>query len=63
MIDPRTFIGNKQEEDSAEDTYMEITGTFVCDQCREEVSNALLSMEEKHMMWKCSNDHVSEGTL
>lgn len=62
MINPKDFLNKDSSTDDVEDV-IEISGTFLCQECSETVRSAKLNEQTRKLFWKCSNNHQSEGKL
>jgi hypothetical protein len=64
MIDPKEFL-NKQTQTKQEesDDSVQISGTFVCQECNEICNSARLNETKMKITWSCSNEHYSEARL
>jgi hypothetical protein len=62
MINPKDFLNKENTEEDVEE-YIEISGTFMCQECSETVKSARLNEEKRKLIWKCSSNHQSEGKL
>lgn len=61
MINPRDFIEKKIEE--AKDDSVIVSGSFICDNCSLNVSEAKLNEDTMTMVYVCANGHKNEATL
>lgn len=60
MINPGDFIKiNKVEEP----TGTKVAGTFVCQDCRESVSDAALDEDKMILIYTCSSGHKNEAKI
>ena len=64
MIDPKDFLNrDKKVESDISDDSINISGTFMCQECNETVRNAKLDEVKRKIVWYCSNKHYSEARL
>lgn len=62
MIDPKEFLNKQKSEQPVEDS-IEVSGTFVCQECSEVIKNARLNEDKRKLMWTCTAGHYSEARL
>ena len=63
MIDPKQFLNKDKVAQPVMDDSVEISGTFVCQECSETVHKAKLNEDKRKIVWQCSNEHYSEARL
>lgn len=49
MIDPKTFISNKNKEN-----LISVSGSFFCDKCSQNINEGIMDIDSKKIFWKCN---------
>lgn len=60
MIDPSEFIKPKKE---VEPEGLSVSGTFICQQCLENINDAVLDEDKMILVYVCTYGHVNEAKL
>lgn len=64
MINPNDFLNKKEvkDKDTLSDA-IDISGSFVCQECSELCKKAKLDESSKQIIWFCSQEHKSVAKI
>lgn len=63
MIDPKEFLNKDKDKEVVLEDSINISGTFVCQECDEISTSAKLNESKRKIVWHCSKEHYSEARL
>lgn len=63
MIDPKEFLNKDKKQEVVLEDSIEISGTFICQECNESIHKAKLNEDKRKIVWVCSEGHNSEARL